>query len=118
MGTSGISTSPTASALRSPLAKRAGLSTAGSGISVASVANLAVSTWQVGRPGSEMVASTGQVSVQGSVTTSAQMKVSLKKGAAYAFSVDAGYAYSKKPGTTLSLSDASGKVIKTSKQPR
>lgn len=98
------------------MSKGAGLSAPVNAMVAASVNNLAVTAWQVGRPASEMTASTGVVTVQDSATTSAQLKVTLKKGAAYTFSVNAGYTYAlKKPGTTLSLSDASGKVLKSSK---
>ncbi len=82
---------------------------------MASVAgNLGVTPWVSARPGAEKSASTGLVTPQGSTTSLAQMKVTLKKGGSYTFSAAYGYAYyGKKPSASIFLTDANGKVIKS-----
>ena len=77
--------------------------------------DLAATQWTSGRPSYEKAATTGAVTTGDKTTTTAQMKVSLKSGAAYTFNSAYSYSYSgQKPAFALSVADSTGKVIKTS----
>lgn len=76
----------------------------------------ALGAWQAARPGNEMTATTGKVVLQDTTTTAVQLKVGLKSGGAYTFSLAGSYsAGGKAPATSLTLTDAAGKTIKSSK---
>jgi len=71
-------------------------------------------SWSPARPGYETSAS-GSVQISGTTTTSAAVKVSIVAGGDYSFVAASGYMASPKTALTMTLSDASGKVVKTSK---
>ncbi len=98
--------------LPKPLGNGAALSTPVN--KVQTLAAQGVTEWTVGRPGHEMTATTGLVN---GVATSVPMTLSLKKGASYSFTGAYGYSYTGKsnPAVTITLTDAKGKVVSTSK---
>ena len=72
-----------------------------------------VTAWAVGRPGNEWSATTGWVSGQ---AASVPMTLSMKKGGAYSFAGAYSYSYTgKTPVVSITLSDAQGKVVSSSK---
>jgi len=76
-------------------------------------ASQGVTQWSVGRPYTELSATTGPVTGQ---ATSVPMTLSLKKGAQYSFAGASSYSYTGgKPVVSITLTDASGKVVSSSK---
>ena len=73
-----------------------------------------VAAWVPSRPNYEMSATTGLVNSQ---ATSVPMTLQLKKGASYSFSgaYSASYSANAKPVVSMTLTDAQGKVVSSSK---
>jgi Metallo-peptidase family M12B Reprolysin-like len=97
-----------------PLALSKGAATAKPAANTPSYAAPALTPWVMGRPGNEMSATTGLVNGQ---ATSVPLTLSLKKGAAYSFTGAYAYSYTGKaaPVVTITLTDAQGKVVSSSK---
>lgn len=78
------------------------------------IAAQGLTDWVVGRPGSEMTATTGLVNGDAS---SVPMTLRLKKGGAYTFNAAYSYSYTGKttPVVSITVTDAQGKLVSSGK---